>query len=148
MFAVVIPATVTVYVPWLLIARTEARPADGAAWLVGALVIVIGAALLGMCFAGFIFDGRGTPAPYDPPRRLVTGTLYRRVRNPMYLAVLTILVGEAVAFASWLLAAWAAAVAVIFHLFVILYEEPSLRARFDGAYEDYMRQVPRWIPRW
>lgn len=148
LFAVVIPATVTVYVPWLIIASTAALPAEGAVWILGAVLIVIGAALLGACFAGFVFDGRGTPAPYDPPRNLVTGALYRHVRNPMYLAVLTILVGEAIAFVSWSLAAWLAAAALMFHLVVVLYEEPSLRARFDGAYDDYLRRVPRWIPRW
>ncbi|HYK97391.1 MAG TPA: isoprenylcysteine carboxylmethyltransferase family protein [Candidatus Acidoferrales bacterium] len=147
LFAVVIPATVIVYVPWLLVERTAALPADGAAWPIGVIVIVAGAALLVICWAGFIVDGQGTPAPYDPPRRLVTGALYRRVRNPIYLALLVILIGEAIAFTSWALAAWLAIMAVSFHLVVVVYEEPDLRARFGGAYEDYLRSVPRWIPR-
>jgi len=146
-FAVFMPAMVLVYVPWVVLGSSGDRP-DVLGWrAVGLIPLAAGVAVLLVCFAGFILEGRGTPAPYDPPRRLVTGALYRRVRNPMYVGVTTALVGEAVVFGSLALLVWALAMWLIFHLFVVLYEEPGLRERFDGAYEDYLRRVPRWIPR-
>lgn len=146
-FAVLMPATVLLYVPSAILAGTGDR-FDPTGWrALGLVPLVVGVAVLLVCFAGFILEGRGTPAPYDPPRHLVTGALYRRVRNPMYVGVTTALVGEAAVFGSVALLAWAVVLWLIFHLFVVLYEEPGLRERFDGAYEDYLRRVPRWIPR-
>jgi protein-S-isoprenylcysteine O-methyltransferase Ste14 len=146
-FAVLMPATVLVYVPWLILGTSGERP-DVLGWrALGLLPLLAGVAVLLLCFAGFILEGRGTPAPYDPPRRLVTGALYRRVRNPMYVGVTTALVGEAIVFGSLALLAWSVVMWLTFHLFVVLYEEPDLRARFDGAYEEYLHRVPRWIPR-
>ena len=146
-FAVLMPGTVAVYVPWLVIASTSASLASGIPFAVGAVLVVVGAGLAGMCIAGFMFDGGGTPAPYDPPRRLVTGALYRRVRNPMYLAMLTVLAGQALVFASWPLAAWALFMWLVFHAFVVFYEEPTLHRLFGATYDDYRRRVPRWLPR-
>jgi protein-S-isoprenylcysteine O-methyltransferase Ste14 len=99
------------------------------------------------CVLGFLVEGRGTLAPIDPPRRLVTGRLYQHVRNPMYVGLLTLLAGEAVGFGSIDLTAYAVAVAACVHLFVIGYEEPSLHRRFGAAYDQYRQAVPRWIPR-
>jgi protein-S-isoprenylcysteine O-methyltransferase Ste14 len=147
-FAVLMPATVLVYVPWLILGACGERP-DLVGWrALGLVPLFAGVGVLLVCFAGFILEGRGTPAPYDPPRRLVTGALYQRVRNPMYVGVTTALVGEAILFGSVGILAWSLVLWLVFHLFVVLYEEPGLRDRFDGAYDDYLRRVPRWIPRW
>jgi protein-S-isoprenylcysteine O-methyltransferase Ste14 len=146
-FAVLMPALVVAYVPWLIVSATGATLAASAAGLAGIVLAGAGLSVLLVCFLGFIVEGRGTPAPYDPPRRLVTGALYARVRNPMYLAVTTILAGEAILFSSAALAVWAAVAWLVFHAFVVGYEEPGLRGRFGAAYEEYLRRVPRWIPR-
>ena len=146
-FVVLMPATVVIYVPWLILSSTG-EPLDLSGWrALGLIPLAVGVAVLLVCFGGFIVQGRGTPAPYDPPRRLVTGALYERVRNPMYVGVTAALVGESIVFGSPAILAWAVTMWVIFHLFVVLYEEPGLQDRFDGAYDDYRRRVPRWIPR-
>ncbi|HWP45479.1 MAG TPA: isoprenylcysteine carboxylmethyltransferase family protein, partial [Blastocatellia bacterium] len=90
--------------------------------------------------------GRGTPAPYDPPRRLVVSGLYRYTRNPMYVGIVTLLIGEALAFRSISLAIYSAAVWPLFHLRVIYYEEPKLRELFGQDYLDYCKKVSRWLP--
>jgi ADP-ribose pyrophosphatase YjhB (NUDIX family) len=108
--------------------------------------MIVGIAILAWCFAGFIVEGEGTPAPYEPPHRLVTGRLYGWMRNPMYVAVTSILVGEAIFYGSVALLLWAAVAWIVFHSFVILYEEPTLRRRFGAAYESYTEHVPRWLP--
>jgi protein-S-isoprenylcysteine O-methyltransferase Ste14 len=91
--------------------------------------------------------GRGTLAPVDPPKRLVAAGLYRWVRNPMYVAVVWTLIGHALWFASGALWIYTALVFAGFHLFVTLYEEPSLERRFGESYLRYREAVPRWIPR-
>ena len=145
-FAVLLPATVIVFIPrWVL--AWSGGPGDSPLRPIGLVPIAVGAALLLWCWAGFITEGRGTPAPYDPPRRLVSGALYSWVRNPMYVAITIILVGEAILFWSGALLVLAPVTWLVFHLFVVLYEEPGLRARFGASYEDYPRRVPRWIPR-
>jgi protein-S-isoprenylcysteine O-methyltransferase Ste14 len=147
-FTAIVPATMVAYVPWLILTATH-DTLDLSGWhVLGIAPLASGLAIGVACFAGFVVEGRGTPAPYDPPRRLVTGALYDRVRNPIYAGGTLILVGESIAFASAWLFAWAIVAWLIWHLFVVLYEEPGLRERFDGAYEAYMRRVPRWIPRW
>jgi protein-S-isoprenylcysteine O-methyltransferase Ste14 len=100
-----------------------------------------------MCVSDFITAGRGTPAPYDPPRDLVSGRLYARVRNPMYLSLLTLIVAEAIFLESRSLLVYAAVVWLVSHLFVILYEEPTLAHRFGASYDAYRSSVPRWLPR-
>jgi hypothetical protein len=91
--------------------------------------------------------GRGTPAPIDPPKELVVRGLYRFARNPMYVGVLAVIAGQSWLFGSPPLAIYALAVFACFHVFVIAYEEPTLRRHFDGAYERYCAAVPRWLPR-
>ena len=115
--------------------------------VLGALLIVGGAAILLHAFARFVIEGRGTPAPIAPTARLVVGGLYRYVRNPMYLAVLAVIVGQALALGSILLFGYAAIVAVAFVVFVKTYGEPTLLATYGDAYAEYRRQVPGWIPR-
>jgi protein-S-isoprenylcysteine O-methyltransferase Ste14 len=111
------------------------------------VVIAAGVVLLLACIRVFAVVGRGTPGPWDPPQRLVAVGPYRWVRNPIYLAALLIVLGEAWLFLSLSLLGYAAGVAIFFHLLVISYEEPTLRARFGEQYEAYTRTVPRWIPR-
>lgn len=108
---------------------------------------IVGTAGMVWCFWDFTVKGRGTPAPIDPPKELVATGLYRYVRNPMYVSGL-------IALAGWIL--WSPSFSIILtpliffiaaHLFVTLYEEPTLKKKFGKPYEDYIKRVPRWIPR-
>jgi protein-S-isoprenylcysteine O-methyltransferase Ste14 len=112
----------------------------------GGLLSALGAALVLPSMWNFAVVGRGTPAPIDPPRVLVTRAWYRRVRNPMYIGIATIIIGEGVMFRSWTLLGYAVLFLVFCHLFVVLYEEPALRRKFGASYETYRAAVPRWIP--
>jgi protein-S-isoprenylcysteine O-methyltransferase Ste14 len=99
------------------------------------------------CFWNFTVNGRGTPAPIDPPKELVAIGLYRFVRNPMYVAGLVALIGWILWSPSLPLIAAPILFYVAAHLFVTLYEEPTLKKKFGAAYEEYCRKVPRWIPK-
>jgi len=129
---------------WL--AEGELHPRWGVLPIV---LMVIGGAIMLRCIWDFARTGRGTPAPFDPPRRLVVAGLYRYVRNPMYLGMAIFLVGEALLLPEItremlivLLAAWVAVT-----LFIFFYEEPTLRRLFGDDYATYCRNVRRWIPR-
>lgn len=144
-FTILVPGTVTILIPrWLLSAQTM-LPSYGLRYL-ALIPISIGAAIYLWCARDFATAGRGTPAVFDPPRELVVRGLYRFTRNPMYIGILTILVGEAALFASVRLLIYAGCVALLFHTFVVLYEEPRLRMDFRGAYRTYCLLVPRWLP--
>jgi protein-S-isoprenylcysteine O-methyltransferase Ste14 len=108
-------------------------------------LVVAGAAALLWCIVDFARRGRGTLAPVDPPQFVVRDGLYRVTRNPMYVAVLVTLVGESLLADSLPLAVWTAVVAVTVHLFVVLYEEPTLHTRFGEPYDAYRAAVPRWL---
>jgi protein-S-isoprenylcysteine O-methyltransferase Ste14 len=124
------------------------QPAAIGVWqVVGALLAASGAALALTCILTFVFAGRGTPAPFDPPRRLVVRGPYRLVRNPMYLSAGLALAGAALFYQSIPLIGYAGLFLSITHLFVVLYEEPTLRRTFDGDYETYCRLVGRWWPK-
>lgn len=144
-FTVVVPATVTVYAPWWILSRNPAPGPSGWRWL-ALLPIGAGVAIYLWCALDF-GRARGTPAPIDPPKELVASGLYRWTRNPMYVGVTSVVLGEALLFGSWALLAFAAGVVTCFHAFVTLYEEPSLRRRFGDDYQRYCRAVPRWLPR-
>jgi protein-S-isoprenylcysteine O-methyltransferase Ste14 len=120
-----------------------ANPAD----ILGLVAIGLGSALLGACIWEFAHSGGGTLAPVDPPRELVVRGLYRYVRNPMYLSVTAIVLGEVLLTASRALLVYWAVWFVVVNLFVIGYEEPALRRRFGAAYERYTQEVGRWLPR-
>ena len=109
-------------------------------WLIGSLVIL-------WCFWDFTFKGRGTPLPTDPPKELVITGPYRYVRNPIYVGALSLFLGHFLWFGYWALLTYAVVALIGVHGFVVLYEEPALKKRFGAAYEDYLKQVPRWIPR-
>ena len=115
----------------------------------GILPLLIGAAIALNCFIHFVASGKGTPAPFDAPRQLVVTGAYRYVRNPMYLGAGLFLAGFAIFFAelSSTLLWYAAGLIVGVNAFILAYEEPTLRRKFDGDYEEYCRNVSRWIPR-
>ena len=123
-----------------------ARTAVPAAWEAVA-VIAAGAALYLWCVWVFAAVRRGTPGPWDAPRRFAAAGHYRWVRNPIYIAALLVVSGEAWLFLSLPLLLYAGAMAIFFHLFVIGCEERTLRRRFGDACTGYVRTVPRWIPR-
>jgi protein-S-isoprenylcysteine O-methyltransferase Ste14 len=108
---------------------------------------ILGGVMLLWSFWNFLVQGGGTPAPVAPPKELVAVGFYRYTRNPMYVGVLTVILGHFVWFGTWRLLLYALLVFLAFHTFVTVYEEPTLKRIFGAAYEDYLRRVPRWIPR-
>jgi protein-S-isoprenylcysteine O-methyltransferase Ste14 len=149
LFFVVAPCVLAGLIPWSM-TRWEFRPAffglEGAR-SVGVLLILVGLPGLVDSFARFALQGLGTPAPVAPPKNLVVTGLYRHVRNPIYVAVVAIILGQALLFGDWRLVLWGALLWLFFHLVVVAYEEPTLRSTFGSEYEDFRANVPRWIPR-
>ncbi len=109
-------------------------------WLIGSLIVL-------WCFWAFTFKGRGTPNPTDPPKELVVTGPYRYVRNPIYVGVVFIFLGHFLWFGYWALLIYPALAFLGVHFFVVLYEEPTLKRRFGASYEEYLKSVPRWIPK-
>jgi protein-S-isoprenylcysteine O-methyltransferase Ste14 len=148
-FFVLAPGVVAGVVPWWL-TRWQARALPGW-WLpvrvAGVVLLVAGAGVLVHAFVRFVVEGLGTPAPVAPTRELVVGGLYRYVRNPMYLAVLAAIVGQALVLGRVVLLVYAAVVAAAFAAFVRWYEEPTLAEQFGARYQAYRRAVPGWWPR-
>ena len=148
-FLVLAPGTVVLLVPWW-ITRWQMRPpllGLGASRVAGVALIVAGAAVLLDSFARFALRGRGTPAPILPTQHLVVIGLYRHVRNPMYLAVVSAIAGQGLLLGDLRVVAYATLLWAVFHLFVLGYEEPTLRRTFGAEYEAFKASVPRWIPR-
>ncbi len=145
LFTFVVPGTVAVYVPlWLAGERTAAAgPGRG----VALLLWLLGGAIYAWCVWDFATFGRGTPAPIDAPKKLVVRGLYHYSRNPMYVGVLTVLLGWIAWYGSGLHALYTVFVATAFQTFVMLYEEPHLRGEFGDEYERYTAAVNRWLPR-
>jgi protein-S-isoprenylcysteine O-methyltransferase Ste14 len=148
-----LPFTVTVLVPWWLARRTGMgtvigwTPLDVAVQLAGVVLMGIGLALFWASLRWFIVRGRGTLAPWDPPRHLVVEGPYRYVRNPMISGVLFIVTGEACILLSRAHAIWALTFFLINATYIPLVEEPGLRRRFGAEYDEYTRHVRRFIPR-
>ncbi len=133
---------------WILSSTGMVQPAAIGGWqIAGMLLGASGAALALACILTFVFVGRGTPAPFDPPRRLVLRGPYRLVRNPMYLGAGLALAGAALFYQSIPLLGYAAVFLFLTHVFVVSYEEPTLRRTFERDYEAYCRRVGRWWPR-
>jgi protein-S-isoprenylcysteine O-methyltransferase Ste14 len=149
LFLVLAPGTVAGLIPFLLTGWRAGRPLldPSIATIVGTVFLLAGFASLLDSFARFVLVGLGTPAPVSPPSRLVISGQYRYVRNPMYVAVLAIVLGQGLLLVRSVLLCYAALLWVLFHLFVVLYEERTLAARFGGSYEVYCRNVRRWLPR-
>jgi protein-S-isoprenylcysteine O-methyltransferase Ste14 len=148
-FTIVMPGMVGGVIPWLL-ARGEWGPNLPpllSVWVLGLVPIALGVVLYLWCAGAFTFIGKGTPAPIDAPVVLVMRGPYRWMRNPMYIAVLAVILGQALVLRSWLLVGYALLFCVAVHTFVVGFEEPSLREQFGESYEAYLRRVPRWLPR-
>ena len=149
LFFVVAPCVLAGLIPWSM-TRWEFRPAffglEGAR-SVGVLLILVGLPGLVDSFARFALQGLGTPAPIAPPQNLVVTGLYRHVRNPMYVAVVAIILGQAILFGDGRLMTYGVFMWLAFHAFVLTYEEPVLAQKFGAQYEDFRANVPRWIPR-
>jgi protein-S-isoprenylcysteine O-methyltransferase Ste14 len=145
-FTILVPGTIVAVIPYALLGE-ESTKHPGPLGLLGLLPLALGVVFYLWCAWDFAAGGRGTPAPIDPPRLLVARGLYRVVRNPMYVGVLLILIGESIVFASSTILLYALVVWLMFHLFVVFYEEPALRKKFGMAYDEYRRSVSRWLPR-
>lgn len=149
LFFALAPGLVAGVVPWWL-TRWHVRdplPYWAPLRILGVILIAAGVAVLIHAFVRFVVEGGGTPAPVAPTERLVVGGLYRYVRNPMYLAVVAIIVGQALVLGQPALVAYALAVIIAFAGFVRWYEEPTLRQRYGAQYDEYRRAVPAWWPR-
>lgn len=147
LFTVLVPTTVAGWLPYRLHGNSPAT-SNLILRAIGIFLIAIGAAVyLHTAFWGFALRGRGTPAPIAPTKKLVVEGLHRYVRNPMYIGVATIVLGQAVLFQSWHVLEYLAIVLVIVQFFVLFYEEPTLARQFGAEYEEYKKRVPRWIPR-
>jgi protein-S-isoprenylcysteine O-methyltransferase Ste14 len=146
LFAILVPGSVAGYVPYQLLRRSGdlSRPSISALTIIGVTIGLLGIGIAVHCIWEFAFHGQGTPAPFDPPKKLVAQGIYKHMRNPMYTGMLLILVSETLLFTNRDMLIYAIAVAAGFHLYVLLFEEPRLRKRFGESYEEYCRIVPRW----
>ena len=145
-FTVFVPGTVAVFLPQLIVSLFNGRSVEWRSVLgsAGLLLCAIGAVIYFLCLREFI-RARGTPAPVDAPKELVVEGLYRYLRNPMYLGVLSSIVGQALVFWSIALLIYSGILFLMFHLFVLLYEEPKLLHTFGESYSRYCKTSPRWI---
>ena len=148
LWTILLPGFFAGYLPWRYFGLSEVRlDALGASQVLGLFVIACGAVLLGACIFEFARSGRGTLSPLDPPRQLVVRGLYRYVRNPMYLSVTVIVLGEVLVTRSSALVVYWAVWFLCANLFVMGYEEPTLRREFGRSFDEYCQRVGRWIPK-
>ena len=149
MFFVAAPGVVAGLVPWMLTGWRvrEHAPYPAFVRVFGAVLLAAGLVALIQAFWRFVVEGLGTPAPVAAPARLVIGGPYRYVRNPMYVAVLAVIIGQTLLLGQPILLAYAAVLWLIVASFVRFYEEPTLSRRFGAEYEAYRRAVPAWRPR-
>ena len=148
-FVCAVPGTVVGLVPYGLTGWSLAPPfLATSATRVAGMAMMLAAAPLFVSFARrFVVEGHGTPAPIAPTRHLVVGGPFRWTRNPGYIAVVAMIVGQGLVFASPAVLGYAASVGLVFHLSVVFYEEPTLRRTFGDEFVAYCRRVPRWVPR-
>jgi protein-S-isoprenylcysteine O-methyltransferase Ste14 len=146
-FTVLVPGTVAGYVPWWIRDGATVAVHGIEAWAAIAILVAGVAIYFHTAFLGFAATGLGTPAPIDPPKSLVVGGLHQYVRNPMYVGVALVVFGQALLFRSLALAIYLCSVLVMVHLFVVFYEEPTLKRQFGDEYERYRVRVPRWFPK-
>ncbi|HYJ78668.1 MAG TPA: isoprenylcysteine carboxylmethyltransferase family protein [Longimicrobiaceae bacterium] len=146
-FALTFVATALVLLPlWVVGWQRGERIFASSLAAAGIVPLALGVALMLWCWWDFAVRGRGTPAPFDPPRALVIAGPYRYVRNPMYIAAGLVLLGEAAIFGAPRLLLYGLAFAAVAHSFVVLYEERTLRRRFGADYDTYRAAVHRWLP--
>ena len=146
---IILPGTALVYVPTALlwIHGWDMAQIDQPRLWIAVVLSLAGAAMAGWTMSLFRRIGRGTPAPWAPPQKLVVMGPYRYVRNPMITSVLVMLVAEALFFASWQLIGWMAVFFIANNIYFPLFEEKGLEKRFGDDYHTYKKNVPRWIPR-
>lgn len=149
LFLIMAPGSVAGLLPWWLTQWRVQLPFLGIPLIpwIGAIFLSCGIVVLLECFFRFAWSGRGTPAPVAPTQSLMVSGLYRFVRNPMYVAVLLLIAGQALWLGSSALLLYGAGVWLMFHSVVVFYEEPTLRHRYDESYAAYCDAVPRWLPR-
>jgi protein-S-isoprenylcysteine O-methyltransferase Ste14 len=137
-----------VFIPARLLESTGVTPppTTGPGQIVGIVLVLAGGVLVLACLVAFALVGKGTAAPFDPPRRLVERGPYRYIRNPIYVGALVALIGATSYYRSLGILGYALVLAVGFHILVLVYEEPTLRRLFGTEYEEYCRRVPRWFP--
>ena len=146
-YSLIVPGVVTILVPVVLY-QLDPDPSPWAVmswrWL-GLVPLGLGYALYAWCAFEFATRGRGTPSPFDPPQQLVTNGAYRWTRNPIYVGMVAILLGEQLLFPTWYGIKYFAGALVVMHLIVVWWEEPALRRRYGDAYESYCARVGRWF---
>lgn len=147
LWTILFPGFFAGYVPWRFFGLGQLRLELNPTSLLGLICVGLGVVLLAACIVEFARVGRGTLSPLDPPRHLVIRGLYKYVRNPMYLSVTTIVLGEVLLTRSLALAIYWVIWFVCVNLFVMGYEEPTLRRRFGRSYDEYTEHVGRWVPR-
>lgn len=149
-FTILVPGTVTVLIPFgLLLLENKPLPTSvGLYEIIGLTLMSVGVSIYIWCTWDFVAKGQGTPAPIEPPKKLVLKSLYRISRNPMYVGILSILIGESFLLRSFIFAAYATVVFICFHFFILFYEEPTLRKQFGEEYIRYCKRAPRWLIRW
>src|SRR5437588_5854866 len=147
-YAAVFIGFVLVYLPgrFLSWSGIVAPTTTGAPQITGMIMVAVGTAIALWCVFTFVFVGKGTPAPFDPPRRLVIRGPYRFVRNPMYIGAVLVLAGLAIFYQSISVAIYAGLFLLAAHIFVVAYEEPTLRRTFGQEYDAYCVRVRRWWP--
>ena len=145
LFTLLLPGAVAVWVPFYLTKNISTYP--GISRILAIIAFAIGGMIYLWCLWDFATFGRGTPAPIDAPKKLVVRGLYKYIRNPMYVGVLTVVLGWSILYHSLNLLLYALCVAVGFNLFILLYEEPHLRQIFGNQYDEYCKKVGRWLPR-
>jgi protein-S-isoprenylcysteine O-methyltransferase Ste14 len=146
LFLIIAPGTVAGYIPLVLL-RKGPRIETGIFSYLAFLLWLVGGTILLWSFWNFLHEGHGTPAPIEPPKELVVAGFYRCVRNPMYVGIILLLLGHFLWFGFWWILAYTVIAFITVHLFVTFYEEPRLKQSFGAAYENYLNQVPRWIPK-
>jgi protein-S-isoprenylcysteine O-methyltransferase Ste14 len=145
LFTLIVPCSAAVYIPYLLTRKDTAY--GGISLLIAILFFATGALIYLWCQWHFASYGKGTPAPIDAPKKLVIRGLYKYVRNPMYVGVITTILGWTILYHSWRLVRAAVFIWICFELFIVFYEEPHLRKSFGTEYEEYCARVGRWLPK-
>ena len=147
-FTLLLPGLIAGYAPYWLVTGSTPMPLDlGVFRWLGLLPLGLGLVMYLNTTWHFGAEGRGTPAPWDPPRQLVTSALHAWVRNPMYLGVLSCILGEAFLWQAGVLFVYCPLIWLLFHVRVLVYEEPVLKREFGAAFDAYVARVPRWVPR-
>ena len=144
-FTILVPGAFVIVLP-IFLGAVSRSPRTTGYGVAGLFLVLAGAAIYVWAAAAFVREGRGTPSPTAPPLEFVVIGPYRYVRNPIYVGELIVIIGVAAIFGSVLVLIYASGLFAVLHLFIVANEEPGLRLRFGSAYDDYVREVGRWLP--